>query len=555
MKKRNNIVILILLFSLIFPTSCLFMNSLADTPSDHIKFRIAGVSFSKIENYGLQNYNPAVNYYEFILADPAANPFEGYTFGLYEAVKIDEITKEASLPQLDKSTYYNYKLNKKINIEKEENSIFIFNLYNFYQTNFIHKEGNDEFTVEKFASNENPAFNSNNYKNLTLRSGTTNDLSLNYNFYGQSAASIEVNFENKKEIEFVDLFGAKSFNYNAKWEEIIRGEPVNFDRMLNIVVIADGFTKTDIDFYYKQYVETMKNELYENKFFRSHWEKINIIRVDTISLEQNSNVSDVNYNIIGVNRNSQMGNVSRIFRVIQTSFLGSPITISNLEAEQGIRTSNIDAVVIIPKNYYSSYTVTYGQEIAKKNGQPVNISVVQPGGSLAHQLGHALAKLQDESPYACAYFDVTLDFGNLYYPTNYNSYYRNISSFIDGIKWQRFIYENYPHTDSVRPQYGLGTEDYPFTNNLYNDNSVYYIPTQYSTMGQRYYPLTNQNVTQFGPVNSYHLEASFLIRTEAITGNNNIKDQNYTGNNNYEWEGYRISTFKNNYPPSYFEDE
>jgi len=563
MKKTESVYI-----SIIFGLLIISCSPPPPTPLDtHIKFRIAGVNFSTSEEFGLHNiYFKPVNLFEFALADPSANPFRPYTFSLHEIVNINSSTYKATLPNLDKEKYYNYMVNKTNGIREDENNknIMAFNLYDFYQTRFMYKEGNTVVYSLQMASNDSPSTNPNNVKNLNLKTGTTNDLTLFYSFKGKTTRDIDIVFNNANEVEFIDRIGEKSFNYNVQWEEIIRENPINAERKLNIIVMADGYYN-DLDLIqYRKIVEDMKNELFQNNFFIKHQNDINIFRLDTISLEGNSNKSTADYNIIGINSYvSPMGNEERIIRVIQTSFAGGPLNISNYTTPRANRTTNIDAIVVISKSTNNAYTFTYDYEIATKNKQPVTV-IIMPNNlekiHLAHMLGHALARLQDETYLACNFgeiFDAGVPINTS--PTAYYQKYRNISSPDTGFKWQMFIEAGYPQSSQSVPWYGLGTEAFPFKQTLFSDKKEYYIPTLYSTMSMKYYlfniiPIANYTITQFGPVNFYHLEASYLIRTGKITGNNKIEDQNFTGNNNYEWVGYKFSEFKTAYPPGFFSE-
>jgi len=535
----------------------------------HVKFRIAGVNFQEKNDshwYGFSN--GPINFFEFFLRDPIENPFYPDTFSLHEVMQIDK--NNVTLPNLNTTDYYNYVVKKtnKVTEDESNTNIKILNLYDFYMTRFINKDGNKLTKVVEINSNEGPSFNSNNHKNVTLRTGTTNEITLNYSLEGYSAVNIDFDFKVESK-DVIDNIGIKSFNYNANWEELIRGNPADVGKSLNIAIMADGFNENQMRDYQTR-AGFLRDELFENNFFREHRDNINIFRIDTESHERSGggNPTDPYYNIIGVDNNyTPLGNTARIIRVIKTSFAGGPLTISDPEENKNERVTNIDAFVILCGNYNISYTFAYGVEIAKRNGQPVNVIIMPryqaPRASLAHMLGHALARLQDEENLACNSGETYPGQPVTTPASGYNIKYRNISSKNDGIKWKMFL-EDYQNASEDKADYGIGTPAMPFKRILYTDKEEYYIPTKYSAMAGKIKPNSppyiNYNIpAQFGPVNFYHMEASYLIRTGVITAKNDpniIKDQEYDSyGNSYEWNGYTYATFKNQYPPSYFADD
>ena len=149
--------------------------------------------------------------------------------------------------------------------------------------------------------------------------------------------------------------------------------------------------------------------------------------------------------------------------------------------------------------------------------------------SIAHELGHALARLQDE--YDDNRNDVTFE---------YKSKYRNISSSDTNVKWQKMIDAGY----------GGGTKDNflleTYEGCLYTPTGLYR-PTFNSTMREK----TVKKNIQFGPVNTYHLVASFKIRT--MNCDNNIPDLVCDEDPaHYEWKHYSIEQFLDEWKPEKF---
>ena len=82
-----------------------------------------------------------------------------------------------------------------------------------------------------------------------------------------------------------------------------------------------------------------------------------------------------------------------------------------------------------------------------------------------------------------------------------------------------------------------------FTGALYDENN-FFRPTEIGTMGS-----DESTDTQYGPVCTYHMTASFKVRM------GQIKAQDITVTNtsyNYEWDGYSLDDFKEEWPPCKF---
>jgi hypothetical protein len=514
-------------------------------PDSWVKFSIISVNIQdKFLNYfkPYSTINP--NLFEVTLADVIKNPFAPNEFRITHPISYNQDDQTIRLEGLDKDIYYTYRVNRDtenvVADDKDENVLLI-NLYDFYQTVFYELSGNLKIPLLSFSSNDPYYINPNNYKELIIRTNTSNDLTLKYDIQGNSVAEIVFDI-NKNIIELPHNTPNKAFNYFAEWIELLHfnNSNTNVDNMLNIIIMGDGFLKDDMNLY-EIYANDLTNSLNENNFFKSHLDKINIYRLNTISN---------NKNIIGVDYYSApFGDFDRIRKIISTSFAGGPLYLNSKE-------SNIDAIVIVTKStsYNRSYTQTYDGNMSSKNGQPVNIIVAAAlNAKLPHLLGHALARLQDEYWGACNFLSTNDD--SFPYFNHYEIKYRNISRISEGIKkWQRFMDLGYPvwkESNGIVTKNGLGTSDKPIKKTIYNDSDMYNVPTYYSVMGEK----DASKITQFGPVNFYHLEASFRIRTGQITGANNIMEPHYDGSRNYEWNGYSINNFYSQYPPLYFEND
>ncbi|HOV14407.1 MAG TPA: hypothetical protein PK771_09000 [Spirochaetota bacterium] len=81
-------------------------------------------------------------------------------------------------------------------------------------------------------------------------------------------------------------------------------------------------------------------------------------------------------------------------------------------------------------------------------------------------------------------------------------------------------------------------------------SSDYYRPTDKSTMNN--IDVNNPNI-QFGPVNTYYMEASFKTRIGLITAmDQGCSFDPYNNKWIYEWPYYLISQFLIDWPPSWF---
>ena len=87
-------------------------------------------------------------------------------------------------------------------------------------------------------------------------------------------------------------------------------------------------------------------------------------------------------------------------------------------------------------------------------------------------------------------------------------------------------------------------------------NLPVYSPTSNSTMRQLKKGIgENQHSQhpQFGPINTYHLVATFKIRMGEISSHSDSEQSYYEGHfHTYEWVTYPLSDFEKEWPPSKF---
>jgi hypothetical protein len=242
------------------------------------------------------------------------------------------------------------------------------------------------------------------------------------------------------------------------------------------------------------------------------------------------------------------GNMGRMRKVIDETF-------RNYYGADRLTRDDIDAYIILV-NYEKRFGYTYAQGnlvdkdrrqqpvcpiiISAPTGQVINDHKLVATDAIAHELGHAIAKLMDEYLYTDE-----KGFENVARMFPYDIAYRNISD--KPIKWQRLITldSKYFNAKPVLPP-GNDQKLVEFKHPKYIDTESvvpqeYYIPTINGTMRANersiYY--------QFGPVCTYHMEGSFRTRLGLIPA----QDPVYDGNTGYEWNGYSFENFMNDWKP------
>lgn len=211
-------------------------------------------------------------------------------------------------------------------------------------------------------------------------------------------------------------------------------------------------------------------------------------------------------------------------------------------------------IILVNDSNIETYSYAYGQEIGNgRNNQPVHpVIITAPAyknvyatkfhddvrtNAIAHELGHAMARLQDEYDKLSLHQDVF----------QYEYRFRNISEYVNKrLKWQRLIeLKNGGYLSSTPLQVPSENNDqklvyysHPEFGDSVNGYRPYYIPTVNSTMRQ----YNDSKNYQFGPVNTYHLEGSFRTRLGKIPAQDPECDR---FGNNYEWAGYSLIDFTN----------
>jgi hypothetical protein len=271
--------------------------------------------------------------------------------------------------------------------------VLSFNFYDFYVTRFLNN--NSLFNEEQFyypLPNGHYSYTDYNPNpSLVLKTNTTSDIILKYDFSNPAGLNLNIDFSREGAEGYYLMHGANVlFNYNAVWKNMTS---ISFtqdydNNKINIVFMADGYNADQI-FSFKSNVEDEMNDKMRNSnLLGKHWDNVNVIRMDTISFNDKDN--EDSYHIFGINQYNNKLNKDHIIKILQTSFIGSPVFF------QDNGNTNIDVIVIVTRKKYGYYQTS---ELGKKNNRSVYIVIIpEPGtfyGSyLMESLERALPWLQ-----------------------------------------------------------------------------------------------------------------------------------------------------------------
>jgi len=262
---------------------------------------------------------------------------------------------------------------------------------------------------------------------------------------------------------------------------------------------------------------------YSNDYFARYWNRINVVRYDTVSPQAGIDTNkkeDTVQSILDYNNDTGKADMPRIKAVIKQSSC--------------LAFDNVDAVIVfVNSDEVRSHTWSHGNAIQFRNMEPTHYVIMEtPTGfnpissafhlyvrtnAIAHELGHALARLQAEYIEAdkCSLLDYIGrefmgDLRNIEYRYNWE------------YKWFYFI-TTYGHAHRFPVD--------SFEGALYCQND-FFRSTEFSTMRGEVGP----HGIQFGPVNTYWMVWTFKYRT---------------GDKSW-YQTYNIDDFVNEWPVSDF---
>jgi len=406
-----------------------------------------------------------------------------------------------------------------------------------------------------------------------LQRGTINDITLSYDM--RNITQVQFNAVITNDTAIVSST-SDTYNFDVRCE-YIKTSNYSISESINFVVMAEGY-RADQMHYFRSYVEDafknysnlhytekrgheLPHKHIPNDFFGNWWDRINVVMYETVSIDSGINTNFYNslvskkrsfFNIIRGEKTS--GSTERMRRVVDEN-------VSKTNLGRG----NIDAYIIFANDEeIGCYSFSHFFTVDKsRNKQPVTYAIIQaPFGylpneenfhrfvktdAIAHELGHAIAQLQDEYIIEPSFFNFYLE------------EFRNISNNTYGsFKWHKLIdvdstyFNNEPvlsdnEPDITKNDNRLVRYRYPKYKLFGLIVTEFYIPTINSTMrgtsGYRNY--------QFGPVNTYFMEGSFMVRTGMLAPQNPF-DVLGTGFSDYEWDGYSFKDFAKRWPPSRF---
>jgi hypothetical protein len=381
--------------------------------------------------------------------------------------------------------------------------------------------------------------------NYQLKPKTQNDISLTVDISATPVLNIlvDTNYDNVVPDAYVYDVGCTVIHGNSNL--------ANQSTKLNIAVMAEGYRADQInDFvayandafssagsfqYVKSSVPTDYSTSpptpgyhihYSNDFYNSIWSNVNVVRYDTISPEAGVDlVTEVDNvkSILGYNQADRKADMNRV---------RAPMYESNYSGKCHLKPENVDVIIVfvnIPpvtsgnNGWGGAHSWVFNtNSLGNRNQEPVHYVVLAaPVGyvptdanfhanvrsnSIGHELGHALASLQDEYE-TNNDLSLTCDIPNDSFERfrlNNAVSRRNITMYDDYgslLSWNQFI-NDYGNAPNYPVNY--------FQGGHYCDHT-YYRPTLTSTMRGINATLVNSSI-QFGPLNTYYMYGTYRNR-------------------------------------------
>jgi hypothetical protein len=295
----------------------------------------------------------------------------------------------------------------------------------------------------------------------------------------------------------------------------VMAEGYRADQINDFVANANNAFATTASFHYNSTT---------NDFYNRYYNDLNIVRYDTISPESGVDLLSLHDDVKSIlNYNNAKG-----VRTADLNRIKAVLDKSKKNNKCDLKISNVDAVILLintptintTTDSWLAHTWTFDNNtLHNRNGEPVHyLAIAAPVAgenglyAIAHELGHALASLQDE-------YDTNNDpaqtcnrfFLPPVYPPQEDRNITKLDLFGNYIfQWDQFVID-----------YGSGLAlNYPvnYFEGGYYCNSDYFRPTEYSTMKSNFTGNPPIDIgVQFGPVNTYYLYGSFRHRKSSIT--------------------------------------
>lgn len=312
---------------------------------------------------------------------------------------------------------------------------------------------------------------------------------------------------------------SNAYNYNVNCTAV-HGSLGSQDSRMNIAVMAEGYRADQMNDYIAytadafatpenfHYTESGATH-YVNDFFARHWGDINVVRYDTVSPEEGVDTTsntDTVKSILDYNHSTGEASMLRIKAVLERS---------NNSGKCGLSLANVDTVILLinsPSTYVNAHTWAYGNEMFYRRGEQVTYNIVHASAgqnpavanfhlnsiwenrvrtdAIAHELGHSLARLQDE---------YMINNSGQTCQRAYRDEFRNISN--NNTKWAWFV-NNYGTAVNYPVDYFLGGLYCP--NTFFRSNEV---NTMRGVAG-----VIPAIGLQFGPLNSFYMYGTLQRR-------------------------------------------
>ncbi len=371
---------------------------------------------------------------------------------------------------------------------------------------------------------------------------------LQHNFFVDNKSVLNNKISVDTENEYIYIHSKyinpdKLLNYKSNWEVVMPAVNNNGSKNgnINIIVLGDGYREDQIDIYNKsvKFIFDSSSDFWDNLVLKEFKDYINIVCLDTISLTSGID----RWNVVGTYNAFGFSFVDTI-KLYNILNLSQPLSIKNIW-------DGVDAVIIFLNGDIDCGGVDAAgmanifNLLSYKNSQPIyplfikaTVEINKITGKeeivlgnkissiMLHELGHSIAKLDDEYDEISNYF--YLIYNNV---KKIKEQSRNCDTATDNTlcKWRDFY--NYSYQDLTN-DLKLGI----FEGAAYNSSRIFR-SSEKSVMNRP------KDSIQYNPLSAYHMAASIKTRI------GNIKyDLEFLCDRDIEWETYSIEEFTADFP-------